>query len=491
MKYAIIYILLVFAAVLTVSCNNEDWPSPIISGGAATDTTLNIGDKLVLAPDITNLKDISYTWLVNGKEVSSGETYYMFTATEPGNFIVTLRATNKGGTNEQLFKILVEEPIAVTLENGLSTPMCKVLSIKPAITGPERDDYEYEWAIGDSIIGQTETLEFIAVNAGDYTLTLTAKAGKQSSSANCQVKVEEAEYIDNAYNVLEYYPSPAQGHNWSIIGTSSNWKYGYEHPLSYTEFLAKATELKKENGYQGLIIGSWGGYATFQFDHTIADVPGKTDLEINATYANADVPTVYVGYDRNQNGKPDEDEWYEIKNNDYGMEDIPEYEITFTYLKIDIVTNEKKANIYFGWKDNQETPQEGEVAYNMTYKKALTIEGTLSTKGFFPGYYMKDKESKEVVLLDGWKSSFSRKGKRITKDVTGSVYRYQKLNVDIAMAVNTKGEPVDLPGIDFVKVRKSVYPFVEEKGVKKDFNMDEKRMIEVNSIIDKHLILKK
>lgn len=104
---------------------------------------------------------------------------------------------------------------------------------------------------------------------------------------------------------------------------------------------------------------------------------------------------------------------------------------------------------------------------------------------------MIDLPSKKVAILDGWKSSFTRKGKRITKNLTGAAPFSQKLNVDIDLAVNQKGEPVQLPGIDFVKVVKTIYPFQQDfinaGGAMTDFNMDEKRMLHVGGILDKTL----
>lgn len=472
--------------IFSASCTKEaDVLAPVVSG-TEVDTVLNIGDQLLLAPDITNLVEVGYTWLVNDKEVTSGETHYTFTATEPGTFIVVFRAGNKGGTGEKTFKILVEKPIAINLKDvgSLTVPICRVLDITPKIDGPERNDYQYEWAIGDSIIGNKEILEFIAIAPGEYTLTLTAKAGRQSETAECKVKVEEGEYINHAYTLLEYFPAPTKGFDWTAM---TNYA-----PLPYNDLLDSITVKKKEyKTFPTVRIGSWGGYATFKFDHTVVNVAGKADIEIRANFSKSDIPTVYVAYDRNKNGVPDNDEWYEIKNSDYGMEDIPDYEITFTYKEPDLESDPLRFHTYFEWKDNQEEPQQGLVQNNTRWDARPTAAGTLPAKGFFPGYYMKDKDSKEIILVDGWKSSFSRRGKRITRDITGINTFSQLLDIDIAMAVNEKGEPVHLPGVDFVKVRKSVYTYERDfsnpNGGLMDSNMSEKRMTIVTYILNKHL----
>lgn len=489
MKQIYFLYLLIVTIFLVVACKKEQYLAPGISGVGTDTLVLNIGDKIVLAPNITNLKGNEYTWLVNGNQMASNQVNYTFEAKEPGNFDVTFKANNKGGVAQQSFNILVEKPIAISINDQLTVAMCRVLDITPSVTGPDRNDYEYQWSVNDSVIGKTKNLSFISPEAGTFELKLRATAGKQTATFTRSITVEAGQYIRNAYKVLEYAPAPATNHDWSIIGDADSWDYGDEYPLPYNDFLAHATDLRKDNSYSGLVLGSWGGAATFMFDHTVANAPGKPDIELTATYSKADLPGVYVAYDLNKNGKPDEDEWYEIKNDDYGLEDLPDYEMTFTYNKTE--TDDTRIYSYSNWKDNQTTPVQGEIVTNKTLKSSMTYFGVFSPRGLFPGLYMTDVSSKKVEMLAGWKSSFTRKGKRITKNVTGAAPFSQKLNIDIDLAVNKKGEPVQLPGIDFVKVVKTVYPFQQDfinaGGQLTDFNMDEKRMLQVAGILDKNL----
>ena len=480
--------LLVIVIFFASACKKELQVKPSISGIDTAATILNIGDKLTLAPNITNTKGNNYIWLVNGRETASGQLNYTFQATEPGVFEVTFKATNKGGTDQQSFKLIVEKPIVISLTDQLNVSMCNVLEIIPAITGPDRKDYEYEWSIGESVIGRKLNLSFISPEAGTYELTLRVTAGKQTVTSARKITVKAEQYVKNAYTVLEYAPAPGKNHNWSIIGSADNWKYGDEYPLAYNDFLTKATNIRKVNANAALFLGSWGGSATFKFDHTVANVSGKTDLELTAFYSNRDLPAVYVAYDRNKNGMPDEEEWYELKNDDFGQEDIPEYEMIFTYNKTE--TDAKRIYSYFNWKDNQASLGKGEIVTNKTFTSSMTTAGAFSGRGFFPGLAVTDNTTKQAAILDGWKTSFSRKGKRISRNVTGAAPFLQKLNIDIDLAVNKKGETIQLPGIDFVKVQKVVYPFQQDLGtgnVMTDYNMEEGRMLQVGSILDKHL----
>ncbi|MBC9930164.1 PKD-like domain-containing protein [Chitinophaga qingshengii] len=482
-----IYFLKLIAAalLLAAACKKEQYNAPDISGTKADTIILNLGDKMVLAPNITNLKGNEYAWSVNGKETATGQVNYTFEATAAGNYEVTFKANNKGGSGEQVFRILVEKQITIAIDELPAVPMCQVTDITPVVTGPDRFDYQYLWTIGDSVIGKKRNLSFIAPQAGTYELTLRTTAGKQTTTATRKITVTAAQYNNNAYMVLEYAPSPAKNHNWSVIGSADSWKYGAEYPLTYNDFLAKATALRKDSKYPMLVIGSWGGSATFKFDHTVANAPDKAELELTAICSQADAPTVYVAYDRNKNGKADADEWYEIKNDDTGLGVIPNYEMTFTYLKTD--KDEKRIYTSFSWKDNQTQSAQGEVLTNKTFSSSMTSSGAFSTRGFFPGLSMVDIASKNVAILDGWKNSFTRKGKRITKNLTGTPSFQQTLNIDIDMAVNDKGEYVQLPGIDFVKIQKAVYPVELVDGQRTDVNMEEGRMLHVGGILDKTL----
>lgn len=475
--------------LLVISCRKGEYFSPAISDSKTDTIVLNIGDKTILAPNINSLLGSTYKWLVNGTLVSTGNINYTFHATEAGNFDVTLKVKNWGGADEYVYKIFVEKPIVLSLGTLPSVSTCEVLEIDPVIAGPDRNDYEYQWSIGDSVIGKERALSFISVLPGNYTLQLRATAGMQSATTTGSVTVNEAQYVRNAYSLIEYLPAPARNHNWSIIGAAQNWDYGSEFPLAYNAFLAKASELRKQSVSPGLLLGSWGGSATFKFDHTVVNVPGKADIELTAIVSNLDPPAVYVAYDRNKNGKPDMDEWYEIKNKDHGLEDLPDYEMMFTYDSTQV--DNRRIYTFYSWKDNQAEQVKGQIMNQKTFTASLTYTGAFSVRGFFPGYNMIDVATKQVGLMEGWSNSFTRKGKRITRDLSSAGQFSQKLNIDLDLAIHNRGGSVQLPGIDFIKVQKVVYPFARDifnpGAGALDANMNEDRMLTVSGILDMHL----
>jgi len=489
MKRITFLLLMTTVIFLSFSCTKGEYYAPSISGASTDTIRLNVGGKIVLAPNINSLLGNTYIWYVNGKQVASGQINYIFQATEPGNFDVTLNVKSWGGTDEHVYKIFVEKPVAVSMANLPEIAICEVLEVVPTVTGPDRNDYAYQWSIGDSVIGKEKNLPFISFQPGTYQLSLRVTAGEQSAISSGSVTVRVAQYVQNAYTVLEYLPAPARNHNWSIIGAAQNWDFGSEFPLAYDVFLAKASEVRKQIVGTGLLLGSWGGSATFKFDHTVVNVPGKPDIELTAIVSNLDPPAVYVAYDKNKNGKPDEDEWYEVRNKDYGLEDLPDYEMTFTYDSTNVDT--RRIYTYYSWIDNQLEPMQGQIMNQKTFTSSMTYTGAFSVRGFFPGYDMIDVAAKQVGLLQGWSNSFIRKGKRITRDVSGGGQFSQKLNIDADLAVNSKGESVLLPGVDFIKIQKVVYPFARDifnpGAGAQDANMNEDRMLTVSGILDMHL----
>ncbi|MGI6073804.1 MAG: PKD-like domain-containing protein [Fermentimonas sp.] len=480
-----IHLAILIMAVLFTSCK-EEVLAPYISGVETNEYLLNLGDKLVLSPDITNLKGNDYEWTLDGKKISGATTSYTFEANQPGTFTIIFKATNKGGYAEEAYKVVVEPPIEISFSKPLFvTPRSTVLRIEPEITGPKRDDYKYEWTLDDNVISKEKTFDFITLNPGNYELQLTVSAGKQIETTTCNIKVEDAKLNSQPVEMLEFFPAPAEGISWSTFQESLvSIKKGQTH-LSYSDFLKNYAMIKQsEKPYMEIHLGSWGGYATLKFDHTVVNVEGKSDIKIRGKFAEVDKPAVYVAYDKNKNGKPDDDEWYKIKTFDWGKEDMPNYEISYTWGGASYDEKNNSIKTYFTWKDNKEQDNSGEIS--ISNWPAVMADGSMNAIGFLPGYVMTDK-SGQVQQMNGWPKDITFKGKRVTREIMGKVYFNQDYMIDIDMAVDRDGESVKLPGIDFIKVRKEVYPYFTPYGSTKSEDYNMKRRLEIYEIFDNHM----
>lgn len=447
-----ILLAVLLTAMLFTACK-EEFLAPDISGIETADYVLNIGDKLTLAPNITNLKGNDYVWYVNEKKVANATTDYTFVAVNPGTFVVTFKASNKGGAADKAFKIVVEKPIDISFDQAIYvTPKSNVVEIAPKITGPERNDYTYEWMLGDEVLGKKKNLEFITITPGKYELKLIVSAGKQTQTTTVNVKVEDADYFKYATTLVDV----------QFAAGKSSWRYPFgteagSFASPYEEYKQKLSNYIQNKPSAELNIGEWGGYAVYGFDHTIANVPSESDIQVTVTDYSQSETAFFVAYDRNKNGKPDEDEWYEIKSANFGVTQIKDYKKTFTYNGI-----YSGNNIEYEWKDS-ETNGKIEANFNR-----------------FPGC---DKKDNKIILTEEWKNTFTLSGRRIITRAQMAFTPNKTYNIDINNAVNKNDEPIFLPGVDFLKVQNicvmywkdELEPYMYYKGQK------------ISGIEDKHL----
>lgn len=252
-----------------------------------------------------------------------------------------------------------------------------------------------------------------------------------------------------ANRVLEYRPAPCQFMNTST--TAYNENYTSEDVRKYAEELLKDPDLCL------LSLGAYGGYITVGFDHTVPNVPGQYDFKIygNAYYdafgtltgklgGSSEPGIVLVSKDVNGNQLPD-DEWYELAGSEYtSSATIKNY--TITYHRPTSILDKVK------WTDNQ--GNEGYVNRNDFYTTnsyyPLWIEENEMT---FHGSRLKDNAVNEPRedMPEHW---------------VGYCYPYgyadnhpnntEKSKFQIDWAVDKNGHPVQLDGIDFVRIYTAV-----------------------------------
>jgi hypothetical protein len=209
-------------------------------------------------------------------------------------------------------------------------------------------------------------------------------------------------------------------------------------------------------------LGGWGGYITFHFDHSIANVPGERDF---AVWGNAyqemknlvfggmnEAGVVMVSKDVNGNGKPD-DPWYEISGScdvDSVGKVIYGYEITYRQNPVGNIP----------WTDNQ--GNSGTIDRNHYHTQEyypqwlpdnLTFKGTrlpdnmlnLSDKveqAWSPYYY----------VLVGFRYGYADNLPNFTDNADVTSFNYEGCGIDIGWAVDENRQPVNLDFVDFVRV---------------------------------------
>lgn len=332
----------------------------------------------------------------------------------------------------------------------------KKLKLESAYTGRE-----YRWTLTSPDGTTTEVSDspeyiFMEAEEGLYHMTFDIIDDDTPYHHEFTVTVmhEEVEYSPWITKVYEYCPAPGQ---------FVNEMPQYEDGDTYADILQKCEESISGKNDVMISLGGYGGYVTFGFDHTVVNRPGKKDFRIwgNAFYellnpdekgGSAEPGIVMVSYDVNMNGIPD-DPWYELAGSEYHKpETIHNYTLTYSRPDRDRepVPDDDYPYLtdlyYIPWVDS-----EGNTGYmpknsfhvQEYYPKwvdtdELTFTGTclapnaIDTSGMGTYYIL---YSYDWGYVDNHPNDFA--------DLN---------SFDIDRAVDADGNPVHLPGVDFVRV---------------------------------------
>lgn len=467
-----------FVLLVMGSCSKEDpvvaETTPIISGLDA-EYYLTVRDKLTLTPVVENRID-SVVWFLDGKRVSEAAEYTFEAPNDPGSFSLILRAYNLGN--------IAQKAVMVTT-GRFTTATTQPNTILTLNASEKLKDKNITWQVLNAPselhrLISTDSQEglFIAVNRGTY--QLRASAGSIADTIIVTVKQDMTAQSPYITKVFDFLPAPGQ-----FVNVHPPYEEG-----DTQEDINKKVEMRIVGEKNELVsLGGWGGYVVFGFDQTIANVPGRRDFRIlgNAFGANAnpnpnapwggsaEPGIIMVAYDKNGNGVPDDDEWYEIKGSaNFSAEKEPWYEIALnngndistirdfemTYFRPETEVHDQVGEVdnpdsyitinnYIRWTNNQGKNgyKVKNIYYNQTYYPAWIKEDQITYKGI--------RLAENGVDESGKGSYFVLYGFRF-----GYVDNYPNLHdnagIDIDWAIDKEGNKVDLPGIDFVKVYNGV-----------------------------------
>ena len=203
------------------------------------------------------------------------------------------------------------------------------------------------------------------------------------------------------------------------------------------ESMCRKCEQALANNAGGTVtLGGWGGYITFGFDHPIENKEGR-DIQIlgNAfymtgsdEYGSSEPGIVLVSRDENQNGLPD-DTWYELKGCLYSEQQY----ISRTYTREgDTLQNPFHQQPYY--------PQWIEA-------DAYTLHGAKIP----PQTEVINGQNVQRILEYGYVDN------KPNTDIEGTSF-------DISWAIDTNGNAVTLPSIDFVRVYNAADEILSQTG---------------------------
>lgn len=324
------------------------------------------------------------------------------------------------------------------------------------------ENVTYAWLIDGKEVAQTKSFTHTFMQAGTYQLTLKVSQGQTSFEFSYTVNVGYAALPETPKDaspyitkVLEYRPAPGQ-----FVNTMPQYKEG-DTQATMNEKALNAIG----NNTKGMItLGGYGGYVTVGFDHTLRNAKDANDfLVLGNAFANSSEPgIIQVAYDVNQNGQPDEEEWFEIAGSAHHdpkqetwyerakqagniVETYLDYSITYKKPAKEPTTNEEKENYIF-WEDNK-----GHKGYKVMNQ-------------FHPQpYYPQWIEEEQLVFTgtclpqNGINQGTDKNPYFVLPSFTyGYADNYPndaaKAAIDIDWAVDKDGKPANLPGVDFIKI---------------------------------------
>lgn len=312
---------------------------------------------------------------------------------------------------------------------------------------------QFTWSINDSVISQSSQLEFISPYLKNYPLTLKVETNGTVKTYKSLINVirESGSYSKYISNVFDFRPA---------IGQFTNEIPQYASGNTEANLISAAKKALVGSNSTLISLGGFGGYVVFGFDHTIPNMNGR-DFKVlgNAFWSNEDEARsgscepgiIVVAYDKNKNGKPDEDEWYEIAGSEYFKNTtIKNYSIT--YFKPD--ENKPPAAGTENWQIDKEYSKWQDNLGNSGYK----TKNTFHNQSYYPLWI-----SETSYLLQGTKIADNFYDQSGTGDYwTGKSFDFgyadnapnndEASNIDISWAVDKNGNYVKLPGIDFIKI---------------------------------------
>lgn len=366
--------------------------------------------------------------------------------------------------------VLIKEDIKVDAPStGLSVEVGQLLKV--TVVSVSDEGVTYQWLLDGDSIASTKNLEYMIEAVGEYTLTLEAAMGETKFSYDHKLTVGFGQVTppaegSTAYitKVLDFMPA---------VGQFTNKMPLYVEGDTQESMNAKVLAAIGNNKKNMISLGGYGGYVTVGFDHTIQNIKGKRDFRVlgNGFYSasNPDAPqggscepgVIMVAYDANKNGVADDNEWYEIAGsahedptkelwynkakacgNDVNL--YRNYELTYHRPANEPDSKEEWAT-YIRWEDNQGGG--GYKSKNAFHKQC-----------YFPLWAKGDKITFKGTCLPQNGIDESGKGNNYVLYKFRYGYADNETNsgdesaIDISWAVNSKGQTVDLPGVDFIKV---------------------------------------
>ena len=372
------------------------------------------------------------------------------------------------------------------------------------------DDGTYEWRLlnyqRDTIVDTIEPVvsreqNFVVIldKTGDYNYEFVYEKNGERLTHRFSVHIDSelVNYSPYIADVIDYVPAPGRFVN-DYLGLVSS-------PKSYDDVLARCKTIIC-GGYinKSISLGAFGGYVVFSFDHTVVNKPDAPDFLIYSkiethspstpstnpqgkVYTNSNPGVVWVAFDFNSNGKPDDEEWYELCRplDGSSIADVartPNYTVTYSINNETRYSRTDSSRVrdfaiadYILWESRYTGSQQLVKDKTSGYIPKLTFDGFDPNAKDGKGAMTTSREywplwrtgSKTITLTgtlfpDNGEEKWSGEGSSLQETTrywalsNTMAHNQPNMSFDISDAIDRDGNRVSLPGIQFVKVQTGV-----------------------------------
>lgn len=215
--------LVFLLTLLFTSCNKDDViedptsKSPVITLDNETGIySVKIGHELSITPEVRNADGAIFTWLINGKLVSTSQTLTI-SFDSPQDVYATFRVETLVGTAEEEIKIEVVEAAPPSI--SLAVPSCGLQILVNSeytfipIINNKGEGFRCKWILDDEIVCNEESYTFPKSQLGKYSLTIEA-----SNEDGITTRTYEIEVVEKLPYVVEF---PSLSYFSSVVDRSA------------------------------------------------------------------------------------------------------------------------------------------------------------------------------------------------------------------------------------------------------------------------------
>lgn len=446
---------------------DPDDPNPVPAPVITVDTlfTVYAAETLVIAPMVAYAVNASYAW-VCAADTLGRDSLFRHAFDVAGRYALTLFVEAAGGRDSAFIAVEVKEvippqadpePCALDVvrplfyEGALRERYCfagrsvKVQALVGLLgevlsEGSNRNgEAIFEWTCDGHVVGNGASLVFTPPGQGTYALVVTATLEGEVLRRGCDTVVVRcpgsegasrrslpASGVLHSTRVFTYCPAPGQFINEN--------KSGFSGQQTMQEACAFAQGRLDQEAY--LSLGSFGGYVTVGFDHSVTSLAVLSNVIDNASEPGA----VWVMQDVNGNGLPDE-QWYLLKGS---VQEIVYASVT--YFK------PAQAGARVDWVDAQGgtgfIPYMGAYHTQDTYYPLWVDGPSYTLTGLLLPANVSQNTTTGYYVMNSYEWGYAD---NLGSDTQGQLTRFSLSN-----AVDAEGESVTLSYVDFVKIQTAV-----------------------------------